>query len=196
MKFNFFKKKTDENSVVINNTKIVYNIMLNHLLVNLPTYYFGDGFYVKREIDLTQVGFYDDIMYSVGEFSFHKIDKKKEVMMDNYLLNLETKVITNLIEGTYNVANDAFIKAFNEETSDAKLKLRQNIDGSKSVLSNGKEIIKLRKSAIEKIDFQNITQIDQMFLPFNKDLKKINIPNVQSIGKHYLIANNIVDKQN
>ena len=102
----------------------------------------------------------------------------------------------NLIEGTYNVANDAFIKAFNEETSDAKLKLRQNIDGSKSVLSNGKEIIKLRKSAIEKIDFQNITQIDQMFLPFNKNLKKINIPNVQSIGKHYLIANKIVDKQN
>ena len=198
MIFNFLKEKPKKDTVVFNNKKIVYNIAVNHLLLNLPVYYFCDGFYLTRDVvikdcEVMMGGDDRDITYSVGELRLHKIENSNEVMMDNYLLNLETKKIVNLLY--QDEQEDSFIKAFNEETSDAKLKLRQNIDASKSVLSNGKEIIKLRKSAIEKIDFRNITEIGPMFLPLNKNLKKINLLNVESVGKYFLLTNKIINKK-
>lgn len=191
MKQIFSNKKAPDNYVLYNNKKMKFNIKQDSLFFDEIISYFGDGFYMLRDIEPIMLA--DNYTsFTIGDFKLYKT-KKDEILMDNYLLNLKTNDLKNLsVEG---IPFDSFMKAFNEETKNTKLKLRRNLDGTKSILSNGKEVVKLRNSAIEKINFNKVNKIDDFFLPLNKNLKKINLPNVKSIGEYFLLRNKTINQK-
>ncbi len=134
----------------------------NHEVLNT---YFGEDFYVENAEVI-------------------EIDKSKELMLDNFILNWQTKEIKN---PSYDY--DAFTQAFADEIANKKLQIKNNKNGEKSLFADGIEILTTQNGTITSLNFPNTKKIGKMFLYHNKNISKISLPNVIQIDNEFLFCN-------
>ena len=99
--------------------------------------YFGDNFYMKSGV-------------------VHELDKRTEIMLDNFIYNNETKTLSN----PANNPDEAFIDAFKQEIEGKKIR----IDKDKKtkhihVVANGTEILEIYDGQIVNLNFPSVTEI-------------------------------------
>ncbi len=119
--------------------------------------YYGDGFYTRD-----------------GYIS--EIDKNKEIVIEDIVLNLQTKEIKNP-----SIMEHGLIKALKEEIEGKKLQITKNDKGNKCLVADGIQILELKESQIVSINFPNVTQIYD-FLETAESLESVSMKNLTSLG--------------
>ncbi len=149
--FSSQEERLPENYIEINGKIIKYTKETNNI-------YSGNGFYVKD-----------------GEVI--EIDKNKELMIENFVLNMQTKEIRNI----FNDNKDSFAKALSEEIDGRKLQITKNENGNKCLLADGVEILEIKDSEIISLHFPNVTEIDSEFLAYTNKLTNLSMQNLTKI---------------
>lgn len=166
------------NELLINNEKLKYNFKFyRYEGYNQKTndcVYYGDGFYTRR----------------------NNIIKPTGIIMDQFSLTITKN------NEFYNIKNleknypDPFPNYLYKELLHKKITIVENDDGSKSIMANGKQFIKLRNSTIEELTMRTPKDIDAHFLLFNTHLKKLNLPNVKRLGSDSFYYNEDLEELN
>lgn len=154
-----------ENYIMLNNQIIKYNFEVDNI-------YFGDNFYFKN-----------------GQV--YEINKDKEILMDNFIFNTQTKTIRQvnpLFQDNSFVADD-FINVFRQEIKGKKIQIIKNDDKSKSIIADNNLIVKVKESSITFIYFPNTINICNNFCYNNRMIEEIYIPNLESIKTNFLPKN-------
>ncbi len=156
----FSSKKTNlpDGFIVINNQILKFNYEANNM-------YFGANFYAK-------------------DGKIHQTDSAKELMLDNFILNWQTKQLKNPLG-----EEDGFINAFNSEVKNKKLNILNTKNGEKSIFADNFEIIRIKNGNIIFLNFPSVTDINNYFLYRNVTLKEISLKNAKKIGNHFLCYN-------
>ncbi|MBD5405533.1 leucine-rich repeat protein [bacterium] len=148
-------------------------------------YYFGDGFYMK-DGEITKVN-------------------QPEVMIDNYILNLQDKKISSILPTRPNTARYGYdvsedynhtAELLTNELKDKPIQIVKNEDKTKSILLDGEEFIRLKGSKMIKLSLKNITKTPIKFLSYSLSLKDLDLPNVDFVGDYLLYNNKVLENIN
>ena len=171
----------------------------------------------------------DNIYYCINNvildhFNAHELDKSKYIVMENYILNLQTKKIYSsydeYLKSTHIPeygSKDSFINSIGE-INDIKInydRKTQNktviINGNIEILlDNHNRIIKYKNENVKKIEsnflennyhlnqieLPNVEIIEDNFLPKNDYIKTIDLPNLKEIGSYFLKKNTTIESIN
>ena len=166
------------NEILINGEKLKYNFKFyryeGYSHKTNDCVYYGDGFYTRRDTIIRPTG----------------------IILDQFILS------TTKNNKFYNIKNletnypDPFPTSLYNELLHKKITIVENKDGSKSVMANGKQVIKLRNSVIEELTMKTPKEIPDYFLSTNIHLKKLNLPNVKLLGRGALYNNKALEELN
>ncbi len=101
------------------------------------------------------------------------IDKLREIMIDNCILDLSKKEIT-----CPGCDDNALQEALQIEIEDKKLLVKNNEEGNKCLFADGVEILELKEGNIVSLNFPTVTELDNSFIYRNEYMKSINMPNL------------------
>ncbi len=150
--------------------------------VRLPEgYTLMNGQILKYNSEVNDVYFGKDFYASGGEVK--QIDKLREILIDNVVLNLSTKDIKTPVNDDASVF---FAKALKEEIKDKKLLIKNNEQGNKCLFADGVQILEIKEGNIIALNFPNVTEINNFFMYRSNYLKSVNMPNLQKMGNYSL----------
>ena len=144
--------------------------------------------YYKCNIELNDICYCTDNVV-IKNTSITKYDKEKYLLVETYLINFQTKKLTNLVDlltGDY-----AIEKVFNNIE---KINIINKGNKKYIYISNYGEkipstIVINSDNQIISMDLPNTTYLGNYFLAANTTLEHINIPNVKHIDDGFLFSN-------
>ena len=171
-----------------------------------------DGKYYKYNYEIDNIYYcHNNIIIDNGIVIKSYTNKSRYLIFDYYILDLHTKKIF-----TYKKINDSFITCFNNinkieiiNNNDYKIvKFLTNDNLILIKLNNNNQIIEyynqnikeipdnfmLYNKTLKKIELPNTQVVGNMFLPFNNTLTIIIIPHVLELGEYFLYDNNILEE--
>ena len=156
---------------------------------HLPGYVIAnDGKYYKYNMELNGI-YYCAGNTIIDNGKIIKLESEKQELLDYFIVDKQNKKIT-----LYDpVLRDSFTSVFKDITS---IEVKKDKNAKKRVFSirtknNKKPIIVAadNNNSIIEYENENSTNIGNLFLTFNKNMKSINIPNVITIGDGFLYSN-------
>ena len=142
----------------------------------------------------------DNVHYCVNNvildnFNAHELDKSKYIVMDNYILNLQTKKIYSSYEEYLKSidtpeygSNDSFIKSIGE-IKDIKINHDRKTQNKTIIINGNIEILLNNHNRMIKYKNENVKEIGDFFLEGNCYLQEIELPNVETIRSNFLLKN-------
>ncbi len=156
-----------------------YNADFSSKKVYLPEKYIDiNGQIIKFNTEVDNIYYGDSFYFQDGKV--FEIDKNKEIMFENYILNLQTKEIK-----TYSKGFHGFKHALDEEIKNKKLQIIKNEKGNKCLVADNTPILELSESRIISINFPNIVSLTG-FLSNPEFLVSVNMPNLRRMGNYCL----------
>ena len=129
-----------------------------------------------------------------GDTKFYRFDRSRYILAENYLIDLKEKTIKVVtLEGnppTPKTNNDSFVDSIGDI-----MDIKVSIEGDDKIITvsvkDGEDVVLKLNKHNEIIEYhnQNVTEIGDKFLPNNKSLRVLNLPNVKSIGQGCLTGN-------
>ncbi len=158
-----------------------YNVDFSSLRVALPeNYVMMNGKVVKYRHEHNNVYLGDNFYAKNGQV--FEVDKNKEIMIENFVLNVQTKEIKNV----FNNDKDAFGEALANEIEGRKLQIIKNEKGNKCLLADGVEILEIKGNQVASLNFVKTTEVGDYFLVHAKSLTNASMPNLRKMGNHCL----------
>lgn len=151
--------------------------------------------FYKYNVEIHNV-YYCDNNVVLKNFTPINYDKGRYILFEYYLLDLKNKCIINLTQDKNETNTDAFINSIGEIDSVSVIKEENHertiVISPKNNIS--KEVfdikIKLNKdNNIISYSNANCTEIGESFLPNNKTIKELDLPNVTKINDYFMISN-------
>ncbi len=175
-------KELPNNEILVDGKQLKYNLKFSrynyfNTTVKKEYYdYYGNEFYTRN----------GNIIYV-----------NNNILMDHFLLKIKNNKVSEIknLEEEFNTY-DYFTKHLTNELSNKKISIIENEDGSKSIKADGKDVIKLRNSAIEELKMETPKEIEGLFLFYNIHLKKISLPNTEKIGPTSFYKNKDLEEFN
>jgi hypothetical protein len=163
-----FEKKFVSNFSIPNYTKANDNKFYSYNLEQNGTFFCGDNFIIQN-----------------GEPK--QFNKQFFVLIENYLVNIKDKTITNLIDNN----SDSFIQSMGEI---AKISIESNEEKNRVIKvknTNNQECYITINNKNQLISYKNnfVTRIENHFLSYNTELTNIELNNLESCGKFFLCKN-------
>ena len=167
---------------------------IDKYIFELNDYVMGpDGKFYKYNVETNGIYYCSDNIV-IKDASIKKYDKEKYILMDNLLLDLVKKKITNL--------DNYYLKDYSTEEvfsniEDIKI-MKENKTKKISIKNNnGTNLIVLNSdNQIVGVNLPNVTNIGSGFLYFSKKIKEIDIPNIVTIGNEFITYNNEIKSIN
>lgn len=177
------------------------NINQNDVQIDLGMGYVkaNDGKYYKYNIEANNVYYCpDNIIIDNSEINKQFIDKEKYLIIDNYILNLQTKDQKNKVR--HSDLPKKSICMYDYSYSDSFIENMQFFDKINiNKTDHNTKIIELIKNNHENVYIEidkyhniigytnlNLEHIGSGFMAYNKSLQHINISNVTKIEKYFL----------
>lgn len=155
---------------VVNNQIIRYNYEDNNI-------YFGSDFYV-------------------ADGRIYPLDKDKEIMLDNCILNIKERTLFIPGETKYPIKIDemsekdgAFLNVLGNELKSKSITFTKNKDGSHNVCANGVVIATTDLGKIIALNLPTTTDIGTGFLYANSALKSFTAPKLERVWDGFLYNN-------
>ena len=137
----------------------------------------------------------DNIIIKHGKII--KYEKEKYILIENYLLNLVNKTITNLDDASAKI-DKSFCKSFENIE---KIKIEKNGNYKIIYIKNYDEeefnVIKINKNnEMIALYLPNTTIVGDDFLKSNKTITSIDMPKTVKTGKRFLFSNKLISVVN
>lgn len=177
----------------------------------IPNYVCIDGKCYKYNYEINNK-YYCRNNIIVDNFKLKKLDKSKYVLLDYYILNLETKKIYLYDKRI----DDSFVETIDEikkveiekDGKERKIKLETisgdvfiNLDQNSNIIYYQNDAVEkigdyfmLNNNALKTLKLSNVETIEDYFLYFNKTLKTIELPNVKKICSQFMHENKNLEK--
>ena len=138
--------------------------------------------YFNHEVNNTYFG--PDYYFSGSTIT--KLNTDYEVMLDYYILNVkngEVRDIAGLKDQTHKILQDMF--------QNKKITIRTNPNNKheRMIYADDAHVLSVEKGAITELNLPNIKRIDNNFLMYNQNLRKLYAPKLETVGNGFLSSN-------
>lgn len=155
------------------------------------------GFELKGYVEATDGKFYqynqeiNNIYYCpnnivIDNFEVRRYEKERYILFEHFILDLKEKTISSYDK----TIRDSFLKTIKKIN---KIEIKKDRDYKNIVLfEEDGTVVELtinQKNQLIQLQNNDITQIDDRFLYYNRELKKLILPNVIVVGKDFLYSN-------
>lgn len=167
---------------------------------SLPEDYFNIEnkiIHFNYEIDNTYFG--PDFFVQSGQI--FPIDRNKEFMLDNYILNIQDRTLVNpagssssrFIDGD-EPSGDAFMDALSAELKNKKISITKRSDGSYGILGDGKLFVAVKDGNLTELHLPTTKELGNLFLSYDKTLEVFDAPLLERVGYGFLFYNQALKK--
>lgn len=168
-----------------NSLKKYFNVDFNTTENPLPDNYriVNDQFvYYNYEIENTYFG--QDYYFSGSMIT--KLNTSYEVMLDYFILDTRTGEIQKVVGGqvsTHQILQDLL--------KNKKISIRTNPNNKheRMIFANDVHVLSVEKGTITELNLSDIKHIDNGFLFYNQNLRRLYAPKLESVGNSFLCAN-------
>lgn len=156
---------TSDKYIVVNGKPIKYNYHINDV-------YFAETCYVR-----------DGVIY--------ELNRDCQVMMGYLVFDLSTREFVAIPGVT-----DSFTDAFKQEINNCAIRIggnrKYNGDKNTVLYVDGRPAVKIVNGCIKELCLQNVNNIGNDFLTYDKTIDLIALPNVTEIGARFMQENNML----
>lgn len=161
----YFSVDFSSHATVLPDDYALVNGQIIHYHEEVKNVYFGKDFYAKNGV-------------------IYPIDKDKEIMLENVILNLKTHSLTSPWQ-----KKSAFMQAFEIEIKDKKLQVLKSDDNTRSLYANGVFLACFSQGRLIALNLPSVQEIGNCFLQSATELKQFSAPQIRKIGYNFLYLN-------
>lgn len=124
--------------------------------------------------------------YYIDNGEFVKIDKDKELIIDNYVFNLKTREFKKIIN---RIPTGQLVYLLKDELSNKALQIKSGKRGYKALFADGVKILETTEGWLTFLNLPHAKELKTDFIKFERFLKYLFVPKVQKIEDDCLVYN-------